>query len=205
MAHHTRVTSTAVALPKKLSVEDNRMSDTDCTGRFCPKCQTETKRLNSGSCKPCNAQNTAKYRAANQEKVKAGIDAWRLKNKAKANASSTAWALNNLEKTRANSAAWKKNNRDLVRVNVRNRRAKIRCADGTHTAKDIAELMILQQSKCACCKCDIKKKYHVDHINALANGGSNDRLNLQLLCPACNHQKHSMHPIDFMQAKGYLL
>lgn len=192
-------------LPKKLSVKDNRMSDIDCTFRFCPKCQTETKRKPSGACRPCNAQRTAKYRAANPEKVKAGIDAWRLENKTKANASSTAWAVANPEKLRASSAAWKKANRKAVRVTVQNRRAMIRGAGGSHTVRDIAELMSLQKSKCACCKCDIKKKHHVDHIEALVNGGSNDRLNLQLLCPTCNQQKHAKHPIDFMQEKGFLL
>ena len=31
--------------------------------------------------------------------------------------------------------------------------------------------------------------YHVDHIRALADGGANDRTNLQLLCPTCNIKK----------------
>lgn len=47
--------------------------------------------------------------------------------------------------------------------------------------------------------------YHVDHIQPLALGGSNDKTNLQLLCPTCNTKKSAKHPIDFMQSRGLLL
>ncbi|MFZ1365737.1 MAG: HNH endonuclease signature motif containing protein, partial [Brachymonas denitrificans] len=78
-------------------------------------------------------------------------------------------------------------------------------AGGTHTAEDVADLFRLQRGKCACCRTSIKRCYHVDHIEPLARGGSNDRTNLQLLCPTCNTRKSAKHPIEFMQSRGLLL
>ena len=63
----------------------------------------------------------------------------------------------------------------------------------------------LQKWKCVVCKCDIRSKYHVDHIMPLAKGGLHVPENIQLLCPTCNVQKSAKHPIDFMQQKGFLL
>ena len=36
-------------------------------------------------------------------------------------------------------------------------------------------------------------------------GGEHDDSNIQLLCPPCNSSKQAIHPIDFMQRKGFLL
>jgi 5-methylcytosine-specific restriction endonuclease McrA len=45
----------------------------------------------------------------------------------------------------------------------------------------------------------------MDHIIPLALGGANTDDNIQLLRATCNLQKHTKHPIDFMQQRGYLL
>jgi 5-methylcytosine-specific restriction endonuclease McrA len=39
----------------------------------------------------------------------------------------------------------------------------------------------------------------------LKAGGTNDILNIQLLCKPCNLSKGAKHPIDFMQQRGFLL
>lgn len=87
---------------------------------------------------------------------------------------------------------------------ARNRRARTRKVGGSHTIDDIEILFSAQRGKCACCRIRLKR-YHVDHIVSLAAGGSNDRKNLQLLCPSCNQQKHARDPIEFMQSRGFLL
>lgn len=96
--------------------------------------------------------------------------------------------------------------RDPVRYATykRNRKARVRNAPGKHSAADIATIFRLQKGKCAVCRMALTKQ-HVDHIVALAKGGSNDRKNLQLLCPPCNHTKSAKDPVDFMQSKGFLL
>lgn len=68
------------------------------------------------------------------------------------------------------------------------------------------KLLVLQRGRCACCRCDLRnEKYHLDHHMPLALGGAHDDRNMQLLCKTCNLSKHSKHPVDFMQSRGFLL
>ncbi|TIL38607.1 MAG: HNH endonuclease [Mesorhizobium sp.] len=79
--------------------------------------------------------------------------------------------------------------------------------EGTHTARDVANIARRQKYKCAECGISIKGKgkQQVDHIMPIALGGSNWPANLQILCAACNQMKNAKHPIDFAQLKGRLL
>lgn len=103
--------------------------------------------------------------------------------------------------------SWQKANPEKKRALNRLRRSRSRGAEGKHTAEDILWLMGVQGSKCAhsWCRKDLKKERHVDHVIPLSRGGSNDRKNIALLCPACNMRKHNTHPIDFAQQNGMLL
>lgn len=181
----------------------------------CIKCGA-TDRRKSGRCRAC----AMKYYAANSEKAKAAISAWHAANPEKVRAYKVAWYAANSEKENARAAAfraanpekvktsnavWRAANPEKKRLCNQNRRARKRNAEGTHTVEDIKELIILQKGKCTCCKTSIKDSYHVDHIMPLVKGGSNDRYNLQLLCPTCNLRKNAKHPVDFMQSKGFLL
>lgn len=105
------------------------------------------------------------------------------------------------EMNRAKVAA----NPDKYRAYGRNYKARKRKADGSHTDADIREIFFAQRGKCGYCRIKVGKKYHVDHIIALAKGGSNDRSNLQILCGPCNNGKSAKDPIDFAQSKGLLL
>lgn len=78
-------------------------------------------------------------------------------------------------------------------------------AGGSFTADEIRELYKKQRGLCAFCRCSLKNGYHRDHIVALANGGDNTIYNIQLLCPGCNHKKHSKDPIEWAQQNGFLL
>lgn len=115
-----------------------------------------------------------------------------------------AWKRRNPEYMRAYFEKYYAENKDSYLSYSRTRKARQRNAPGTHNAKDIANLWQMQRGKCACCGVTLKT-YHVDHIYPLARGGSNDRLNLQLLCVACNKSKHAKDPIAFMQERGKLL
>ena len=70
-------------------------------------------------------------------------------------------------------------------------------AIGSHTTADIKALLLEQNNQCKAiwCGSSLENGYHVDHIVALSRGGSNGVENLQVLCPRCNLQKHTM----FMQ------
>lgn len=95
-------------------------------------------------------------------------------------------------------------NPEIIRICAHNYRAKKR-NNGGKLSKGLAiKLFKLQQGKCAIC-CNPLDKYHMDHIMPIALGGVNSDNNIQLLCPKCNRQKWDIHPIDFMQSKGYLL
>ena len=76
---------------------------------------------------------------------------------------------------------------------------------GSHTPADLADILRAQRGKCAYCRQKIGKRRHVDHIMPLALGGTNDRGNLQLLCPSCNRTKSATHPIVHAQRMGKLI
>lgn len=87
----------------------------------------------------------------------------------------------------------------------RNRQARKKAAGGTHTGEDVRQIYKAQSGKCAYCKAKVGQKYHVDHIQPLAKGGSNDRRNLQILCPQCNLNKNASDPIAYARSLGMLL
>jgi 5-methylcytosine-specific restriction enzyme A len=49
----------------------------------------------------------------------------------------------------------------------------------------------------SCGKNQTQSKLTVDHIIALAKGGSNDLSNLQTLCSVCNRRKYDQHDPRF--------
>ena len=101
--------------------------------------------------------------------------------------------------------AWIKANPEKVRVIQNTRRARKQNAGGQFSGRDIKQLFRLQKARCVACDKKLGKSYHIDHIIPLARGGSNDRLNIQLLCGPCNLSKQARDPIDFMRDKGFLL
>lgn len=59
-------------------------------------------------------------------------------------------------------------------------------------SKYLWPLFVSQQGICPGCDTTfLEHEFHVDHIVSLANGGSNELNNLQLLCQDCNLQKHT--------------
>lgn len=104
------------------------------------------------------------------------------------------WAAENPERAKRN-----------VAVSRHKRRALERGADGKFTAQDIAGLYAVQVGCCVYCNSRLEQKYHVDHIRALARGGTNDPSNLQLLCRPCNLAKGARDPIVHAQSLGLLL
>lgn len=115
------------------------------------------------------------------------------------------WRANNLERRKMAMKAWYANNKDHAKSLARNRKARMRRADGSHTGRDIREIFILQRGLCAYCRTSLEGKKHVDHIVPLILGGTNHRKNLQLLCPTCNLSKGPKDPLCFSRELGLLL
>lgn len=99
--------------------------------------------------------------------------------------------------------------REKKAINRKNRRYAERKVEGKLSVGIRGRLLKLQKGLCVVCKCKLilsgEKKYHLDHIVPIANGGTNYDENIQLLCAECNVSKGSKSSIDFMQTKGYLL
>jgi 5-methylcytosine-specific restriction endonuclease McrA len=163
--------------------------------------------LRSGRQKSCGCLNNEKRLERNA--ARRTTDERKLE---MARARGLKWARANKDKSRAaydraksdpekweaileRARSWNRRNPDHKNAMTRNRRAKIRGADGEHSKQDIAALFAEQAAQCAVCRCDIAYGYHVDHIMPVSRGGRNDKSNLQLLCASCNLRKGAR--VDF--------
>lgn len=199
------------------------------TGKPCERGHLSERYTNAPNCIEClkeqnNTEDMKKKRAElgkrwaqeNKEKVYLIKKKYADKNKDKNNARSKIERTVNFDKVKIRKQNWNarnpdymkiyaKNNPEIIRSAANRRRGKEKQAEGTHSALDIKNIFKMQRGLCAYCKVNIKKKYHIDHIVALKNNGSNWPKNLQLLCPDCNLRKSSTDAIIFSQREGRLL
>lgn len=202
------------------------------TGKPCLRGHIDWRQVGDGSCSACARERSIgdyykdiethrkkgreqaakhrdkriKYQREWYENNKEYFSQWAKDNSEKVRETGARYRENNRSKRRASFAEWAKKNNDKVRANCRNRNAKRKSNGGKHSAEDIGQILKMQRGKCAYCRISLKGKYHVDHIIALANRGGNDRKNLQVLCPPCNHEKHTKDPMVFARQKfGMLL
>lgn len=203
------------ALPKRVTEFYRNTSYKDGYAGKCKKCVLEyqiankdrfAERVNTWVDKNrvlLNARQN-EYRSKNREKIREADRKRYAENPAPARSNAQQYQRANAEKVRLYRAQWGKDNPDKVLEISRNRRARKKGAEGSHTAEDIHRIWVLQRGLCAACRKRMKE-YHVDHIVPLAKGGSNYWTNLQLLHPQCNHRKKDKDPIDFMQTQGFLI
>lgn len=206
------------------------------TGEPCVRGHICERNVSSKKCLQCMAEKAAKKRARDPEKAKESNKRNYEKHKEQRLIYMREYRKNNVDRLRVKRAEkykdmgdkireknreiwaknkdvykekgqeWRKSNKDKIKSNTARRRARIRGAEGSHTAKDIRLLMVTQGAKCACCSARLKKiEWHVDHIIPLARGGGNSKSNLQILCSNCNRSKNARDPIEFMQSRGWLL
>lgn len=157
----------------------------------------------SSRCKECYKA----YPSASREAATTRAAKWRAENPDASRAAAERYRATNLDKERARIKAFRRANPQLNSVNCSRRRARLRGAEGNHTAADVAEILVLQTGKCAhpWCRVKLGKKYDVDHIVAIARGGKNDRRNLQILCRPCNAKKWAKDAIDVARENGLLI
>lgn len=203
--------------------------------KFCKKCSTEKPKTEfykqsaskDGLCPRCKSCESArarewrarnperctetarKWKASNPERYAANARAWYAMNREKDVASSRAWREANPERYYSVVRAWQKDNPEKVAAISRKRRAKKLNSEGSHTAADVKAIFESQRGLCATCSTKLiksgKNRYHVDHIQPLAKGGTNDKYNLQCLCPGCNQRKSAKDPFAWAKDNGKLL
>ena len=69
---------------------------------------------------------------------------------------------------------------------------------GTYTKDEVADQYRIQEGLCYFCAAAIsttkgENYFHIDHYQALSDGGTNDRFNIVLTCSSCNRRKSNMH------------
>lgn len=186
------------------------------TGKPCPKGHVCERFVSGWTCVDCTLDYSKEWQNKNPEKAAKASQRYRDKNKEKVNHAykkwykrnkhwHKSWRLENKEKVLKASSFYRKRNPEKVNANNAKRRALKSECSGSHTAKDIANILKAQKNKCANCLNRIKSGYHVDHVMPLALGGSNGPENLQCLCPTCNLKKHAKHPIDWARENGRLI
>lgn len=185
----------------------------------CKACNADYRAANREAIRSCNAaryiakkeekiEYQSAYYEANKHAILAQKADYRLKNKEIIRESKSIYHAANkkyqLEKMSRNYRA----NKEKYLERARNRRARIRSAEGTHTAADIRPILHGQRGLCANCHSKLfksgKQKFHVDHIVPLARGGSNWPDNLQCLCPSCNLSKGAKDPLEWAAQNGRL-
>ena len=172
----------------------------------------ERERLWRANNKERIAAKNARYRAANPTV----FTDYYAKHRTKRIADAVAYQRAHQSATRAKTQAsyWKRkaegkpvrgNDKDQIRARNADRRALKKSAGSRLPRETIPRLLEQQRGFCAGCSCNIRLRFHVDHIMPLARGGRHDPSNLQLLCPPCNLQKHAKDPLAWRQSKGFLI
>lgn len=197
-------------------------------GKPCKKGHNGERYISNKSCVFCNRDAAKKHREENPEHAKAKKQECRLKRYDHYREREGRWARENPEAARACQKKWAAENRDRINavsrayyarnseahairvkaweaknpgarvaINAR-RRCRVKGAEGSFTAIDIAVISDEQCHLCAYCHADLNDTgFHVDHFIPLFNGGTNWPWNLQLLCPECNQKKHAKDPFEF--------
>lgn len=135
--------------------------------------------------------------------------AWYLKNRGRVSEKNRARYAARRDEIRQRIKRYVINNPDKVRllgrVKAHRRRLRIEASGGTHSAKEIRDLLAKQRFRCAACHKSIRSAFHIDHRIPVSKGGSNDIGNIDLLCPSCNIRKSNKMPEEFAREIGRLI
>ena len=132
------------------------------------------------SCKDCRKL----FREKNSKKIKDEKKKYYEKNKEKIKLKSRIWSKENKEKRNKTKITWRQKNPEKVKTYRQNRRSSLLFSDFSFSSEELLQRFEHQKRKCYWCMCDIKlDNFHVDHLIALSNGGSNHINNIVCSCP----------------------
>ena len=185
--------------------------------KFCPKCDAirpaaefwaskNTKDRLYSYCKPCTkAERKAKYDADYHRRYRLErLEAKRAYDREryaadpeKRRATVARWYRENPEKVKAWRKRWYAEHKDECLARNRNRSARERAAEGSHTAGEVWQMAEDQDWLCAYCEMPLFGEFHVDHMLPLSRGGSDSWENLAITCPTCNLRKNDKTAEEF--------
>jgi 5-methylcytosine-specific restriction endonuclease McrA len=178
-----------------------------CERRVCDGYCVICRNFQNGLWEKRNPDKTALYKSRDSWKVARKATRERHEGKPESKAQRARHYLENRERILARVTDYAKREPEKPRQHKRNYKSRKKGASGSHTAEQIAELLMTQQHRCAnrACGVSIREGYHADHIMPLVRDGSNDISNIQLLCQRCNHRKNDKHPLDWARENGLLV
>jgi 5-methylcytosine-specific restriction endonuclease McrA len=161
--------------------------------------------VSSKSCVACSSIYHDAWAGQNKARLARYAKDRRAVNPLPHRASSSACYDSNREHYLAAAKAYRADNKEKRNAWNQTRRAIKSGGAGQHTKADIDAILLEQRFRCAECGTSVRSKRNVDHIMPLKLGGTNDKRNIQILCPKCNMRKHAKHPIDWARENGRLL
>jgi 5-methylcytosine-specific restriction endonuclease McrA len=176
--------------------------------RPCTKCKqikfftafgkNKTKPLGiDNECLPCRRVSRAEYRLRNAESIAKQQAANYQRNRKKRIAYATARVYANMERHKQYNAISKKRNHLSVAADTRRRNAR-RKANGIFA---ISKKELKRLSQRPCFYCGATERLTVDHVVAIARGGTDSIGNLVSACKTCNSQKRDLTIMEWRKKR----
>lgn len=178
------------------------------TGKRCKYGHLDERLTANSTCVTCYDRVLAAYRTNNKGRIRESDRIHRAANAQIHRDRDTAWRNANIDAVReADRLRYLNTDRDQLRKHRRDRKARQRNAPGSHTLAEIKAMLVAQKFRCAACPADIRsnKTRHLDHIQPLSKGGSQDLENLQWLCIPCNLNKAAKDPVAWAASRARLV
>jgi uncharacterized protein (TIGR02646 family) len=139
------------------------------------------------------------YKEANQDALRAYHRQHYAENKDAKKRYQADYRERNAETITEYQREWRKANAEKKKMQNARHRAQVLKAPGSHSEADIRRMYRDQDGLCAYCEIPLDGSFHVEHMQPLSRGGSNDWSNIAITCQGCNSRKHSKTVEEFFR------